>query len=318
MRNIGSCLHPLPPFNPKAYCGEISCVWTQQVSSQDKWTRGGKPDGLRVDEILPVFPIIDHEARFVGCSSPLLDLMNTHLDLFINRKSHVGVIEGPIGIGKTSFAKKYLALVSRHWRDHGIARRFQCGFSREFSHARTLMVPLPSATSPLWQEKFRDHLITAVAEQWHVLPPRSMDNVWTWIAEISPAVVVFDDIEYRFDSSESFDYFVKNVCLPIAETKGLYPLLVGRIDGLVGGKSQTWMKRISLGPINAHDVTEIIKHTLYRDPTLGTRRIADVFKYPRKGLCEEEYVERLIRVSKGNPGEITKLLAQHDFNQVTT
>ena len=234
------------------------------------------PDSERLDILLPPVGTIEREELcFVSRESAMRTLLGVCIQNFIRRSKPVSaagadpvvpLIDSLSGMGKTTFAQRFLAMVHRYrleleklyqmqkskvtfWsfirsRDpfRGVIEEDALNCLDELKQARTLHLKL--AARSLFPAESRSATVLklmqkSIQEQWGVsvhTSPDTVQHLAESVAQSTPIMIVFDEIGKAFRSPDgdvtneraAFNSFVEETVIPLLETKGVYVLLTGR------------------------------------------------------------------------------------------
>jgi hypothetical protein len=262
---------------------EISSPPSSSRTTQMDTSNLPPPDSQRLADILPPVTntslLSDSKLHFVNRDQSMITLMQIQWSMFYRRTkppTHVGgnlvfpLMDSLFGMGKTSFAKSYLAMVERFVSDERnrqdlVPKNLRADwnfaspgvlfgrFLSELKGARTLYVDL-SSCSFVGQDraKVASTFGHEVAEALFKTFGITLEGDLSWkqvIAAIpKPVFIVLDEIGAVFaatspnieEQRNSFIHFVTDVCSHLSKECGVYYILSGKADFLweVGLRSE--------------------------------------------------------------------------------
>jgi hypothetical protein len=286
----------------------------QDLNSQlDNWLRLPLigPDSERVNEILETITDLSTGAlHFVNRVESAKTLFLIQLETYIRRsplRSDAGpllifpLMDSLFGMGKTTFARNYLSLVSRisdNLKGEIIEYplRFVEGLVSELLRARTLHITFQPGSlfeSHSRMKTLSDAIVEKMRETWGVIVPdfQNFGELFRLIPK--PVFIVLDEIGAAFvckdknhaAEKESFYDFVSDVCTVLTRAEGVHYILCGRSDFMwdVGVRREAdfptmtnrvspgRFQRVNLNPIRQSKISELLHHTVWRNEPLSVR-----------------------------------------------
>jgi hypothetical protein len=292
-----------------------------------------KPDSERVATLLPERTDFESGAlHFVRRNDALLQLLKVHLEQY-RRKVNNGagldikypLIDSAAGLGKTSFARAYLALVEKlvsgglaeaqSSQLYGLAALWS-----ELKAARTLIVTLEKGSLFCDSRNMRSSLIDQMRKAVRINLGIDLDeysDFWNLVREIpKPVVIVFDNIGAAFEGSGTDDEKLKQITefavsfgMDLSQEEGVYYVMCGRAPFMSELKNFNdhgrpgIIKRINLSPLTVDDIQEMLDKTFAGNEPFSKRLLA---VYPDKPL--RQIASELHQLTGGIPGALRTAL----------
>jgi hypothetical protein len=270
---VSSCLSSLEKFWTKCLScptassiGILRVIADQVLIALKAWSSQVriKPDSERLDELLPSVTCSERELHFANRTEPMKKLLKIHLGYLTRRKAGLlggnkifPLLDSLYGMGKTTFSKKYLAMVERWIREirdaiHSVNDDFVAdsilsalGYDDvflcpgiedvvqlvcEFRQARTLYVKFKSGgaiSMTQLDQRERDVIklvCGALREEWKIIVDSSdfsdFSELLRFIAK--PVFIVLDEIGAAFASDFATQDEQRNAFNSFVDTLGTH------------------------------------------------------------------------------------------------